>query len=257
MNVLVAPFVNALFGLYYWLGNLGWAVVVVTIGIRLALLPLVLPSLKSAGKMRELQPKLNKLKKKYGNSKEKLAKAQMDLYKTEGINPLSGCLPQVLQIAVLLMFFSAFRMVTDYVSGKGDLVKINSHLMVGFKIKEGFEFDSTFLGSDLTSTPAKVFSEGVGVGLVLPLVLLVGSGLMQFLGAKRMMPAAEVDESVAKKTKDKEDDIAVAMRKQSTYMMPLMTLIIGWNFSLGILLYWFINSAVMWGQQLVLAKKKK
>lgn len=255
MNMLIAPFVNALFALYYWLGNLGWAVVVVTVLIRLALLPLVLPSLKSAERMRDLQPKLNKLKKKYGTNKEKLAKAQMDFYKSEGINPLSGCLPQILQIAVLLMFFSAFRMVTDYVSGNGNLEKINSYLLTNFKIEEGFKFDSMFLGNDLIKTPAKAFSEGVGVGLILPLVLLVGSGLMQFLSAKKMMPAAKVDENVAKKTKGKEDDMAVVMRNQSTYMMPLMTLVIGWNFSLGILLYWFVNSAVMLGQQMVVKKK--
>ena len=172
--------------------------------------------------MRELQPKLNKLKKKYGSNKEKLAKAQMDFYKSEGVNPMSGCLPQILQIAVLLMFFSAFRMVTDYVAGNGNLEKINSHLISDFKIEEGFEFDSMFLGNDLIKTPADAFADGVGQGLILPLVLLVGSGLMQFLSAKMMMPASEVDKNVAKKTKDKEDDMAVAMRNQSTYMMPLM-----------------------------------
>jgi len=256
MNILVAPFVNILFGLYYWLGDLGWAVVLVTILIRLGLMPLVLPSLKSADRMRKLQPKLNKLKKKYGSNKEKLAKAQMDFYKNEGVNPMSGCLPQILQIAVLLIFFSAFRMVTDYASGNGNLEKINSHLIDSFKISEGFEFDSTFLGTDLVKSPADVFAGGVSWSFLLPLLLLVGSGLMQFLSAKKMMPAAKVDASVAKKTKDKEDDMAVAMRNQSTYMMPLMTLVIGWKFSLGILLYWFVNSAMMLGQQVWVKRKK-
>jgi len=256
MNILIAPFVNALFGLYYLLGNLGWAVVAVTVAIRLALMPLVLPSMKSAGKMQELKPKLDKLKEKYGKSKEKLAKAQMDLYKSEGVNPMSGCLPQILQIAVLLMFFSAFRMVTDYVSGKGDLMKINSHLLAGFRVEEGFQFNSNFLGSDLILTPAGVFKNGMGVALILPFLLLVGSGLMQFWSAKKMMPMAKTDVNVAKKTKDKEDDMAVMMRNQSTYMMPLMTLVIGWNFSLGILLYWFVNSAMMLGQQMLVKQSK-
>ena len=252
MSMLISPFVNALFGLYYWFGNLGLAVVVVTVVIRVALLPLVLPSLKSATRMRELQPKLDKLKKKYGSNKEKLAKAQMDFYKSEGINPLSGCLPQILQIAVLLMFFSAFRMVTDYVSGNGNLEKINSHLVASFRIEEGFEFNSMFLGSDLIKTPANVFSEGVGVGLILPLVLLVGSGLMQFLSAKKMMPAAKVDKSVAKKTKDKEDDMAVAMQKQMTYIFPVMTIFIGLTFPSGLVLYWLIFSLTTVVQQLVI-----
>jgi YidC/Oxa1 family membrane protein insertase len=65
MNLFIAPFVNALFGVYYLVGNLGLAIILVTVLIRLVLLPLMLPSLKSAEKMKELQPKLNKLKEKF------------------------------------------------------------------------------------------------------------------------------------------------------------------------------------------------
>src|SRR5512138_1797121 len=100
MNIFIAPFTNALFGFYYLFGNLGWSIIVVTVLIRLLLTPLVIPSFKSAKRMRELQPKLSKLKEKYGSDKKGLATAQMELYKQEGINPLSGCLPQILQIAI-------------------------------------------------------------------------------------------------------------------------------------------------------------
>lgn len=253
MNILVAPFINALFGINQIVGNLGWAVVVVTVLIRLLLLPLIIPSLKSAGKMRELQPRLKKLQEKYGKDKEGLAKAQMDLYKQEGVNPLSGCLPNILQIAVLLLFFSAFNMTTAFLNGKGSIEQVNSHLIEPLKINKEFKFSPDFLGSDLTETPAKIFSKGINRGLVLPIVLLLGSGLLQYFSSKLMMPAEKgVDQSAyTKATEDKEDDMMAAMRTQSTYMMPLMTIIIGWNFSLGILLYWFVNSAVMLGQQVV------
>jgi len=107
------------------------------------------------------------------------------------------------------------------------------------------------------ATPSLLFKQGVGINLILPLILLAGSALLQFLTAKMMSPAAEVDKKVAEKTKDKEDDLAVAMRNQSTYMMPLMTLVLGWNFNLGILLYWFVNSATMVGQQLIVLKSKR
>ena len=113
-----------------------------------------------------------------------------------------------------------------------------------------------FFGTDLIKSPADVFASGINWGLFLPLFLLVGSGAMQFLSAKKMMPAAKTDISVAKKTKDKEDDMAVAMRNQSIYMMPLMTLVIGWKFSLGILLYWFMNSAMMLVQQMWVKRGK-
>lgn len=265
MNILIAPFVNGLFGLYYLLGNLGWAVVVITVLIRLILMPLVFPSLKSAEKMRELQPKLRKLQEKYGKDKEGLAKAQMDLYKSEGVNPLSGCLPQILQIAVLIIFFQGFNMVVGFSEGKGTYESLNQLLIPAYQINQDFKFDPYFLGSDLRLTPANIFGQGVNFNLVLPLVLLLGSGLLQYWSAKKMMPASAIapagksaiDQSAyVKATPDKNDDMMEMMRTQSLYMMPAMTVFIGWNFSLGLLLYWFMNSAVMIGQQLVMEKSR-
>ena len=257
MNLFIAPFVNALFGVYYLVGNFGLAIVLVTILIRLVLLPLILPSLKSAQKIRDLQPKLNKLKEKYGNDKKALATAQMELYKVEGINPMSGCLPQILQIVVLLLFFSAFNMVTNFSSGKGSLDQVNTQLIQSFKIDQNFKFDLSFLGSDLLQTPAKIFTQGFGIGWIIPFILLIGSGALQFWSAKLMMPAPAVDKSIVKATKDKEDDMMSAMRTQSTYFMPLMTIFIGWNFSLWLLLYWFTTSALMIVQQLVVNRMNK
>lgn len=257
MNILIAPFVNALFGFYYLLGNLGWSIVAVTVVIRLLLLPLVIPSLKSAEKMRELQPKLKKLQEQYGKEKEKLATAQMELYKKEGINPLSGCLPQVLQIGVLIIFFSAFNMVVGFTEGKGKFSDLNKELISSFQINESFKFDTSFLGSDLRETPAKIYGQGMGLNVVLPVILLVGSGVLQFFSSKLMMPAPKADKTLVEKTKDKEDDMMSMMRTQSLYVMPVMTIFIGWGFSLGMLLYWFVNSGVMLIQQLVVEMGKK
>ncbi len=257
MNIFISPFVNALFGVYYLVGNLGWAVVVVTILIRLMLLPLVLPSLKSAKKMRDLQPKLKKIQEKHKGDKQKLAQAQMDLYKQEGVNPLSGCLPQLLQIAVLLLFFSAFNVVTGLAEGRLGPGDVNQHLIGNFKIEESFEFNKTFFGADITQTPSRIISGDIGWQVILPLVLLLGSGLLQFLVSKLMTPNPKTSEQIADKTKDKEDDMMAAMRTQTTYFMPIMTVIIGWNFSIGILIYWFVNSLVMLVQQLAADKLVK
>lgn len=254
MNLFKAPFVNALFGFYYLLGNFGWSIVVVTIVIKLILLPLIWPSLKSTKKIQALQPRLKSLKEKYGKDNQALAKAQMNLYKQEGINPMSGCLPQILQIVVLLLFFSAFSMVVNFSQGKGSLEEVNNQLIKPFKINEEFRFDLGFLGGDLSQTPANSFKDGMGVKMVLPLVLLLGSGILQYFGAKAAMPDPKITQNIAKKTEDKEDDMMAAMRTQSLYMMPVMTIFLGWNFSLGILLYWFTNSAMMVGQQLLMSK---
>lgn len=255
MNLFIAPFVNALFGFYYLFGNLGWSIILVTVIIRLVLMPLVWPSLKSSQKMQALQPKLKKLQEKFGSNKEALAKAQMELYKTEKINPLSGCLPNILQIAVLMIFFSAFNMVSGFSEGKVKAETVNQQLIQAFKVKEDFKFSDQFLGVSLSATPSKVLKGGVSWSLALPLFLLLGSAYLQYWSSKKMMPNPKADQSVVKKeTKDKEDDMMAAMRTQSTYMMPLMTVFIGYNFSVGILIYWFVNSAVMAGQQILMAQ---
>ena len=259
MNLLIAPFVNALFGSYYLTGNLGLAVILVTVIIRVLLFPLVLPSFKSDQKMRELQPRLKRLQEKYAGDKEGLAKAQMDFYKQEGVNPLGGCLPQLIQVAILIIFFSAFNLVAGFSEGKNTIAEVNKQLIPSFKIKEDFRFNVDFLGSDLRETPAKIFQKGVGEWLIVPFLMLIGSGYLQYLGAKLMMPSNQLsvtsDQLRVKEAKDKEkeksnaDDMQEMMRTQSMYMMPLMTIFIGWSFSLGILLYWFVNSAVMTAQQ--------
>ncbi|MBU4265207.1 YidC/Oxa1 family membrane protein insertase [Patescibacteria group bacterium] len=272
MSVFMSIFVSAIFGAYYLTHSLGWAVVLVTVVIKLLLLPLVLPSLRSAKKMSKLQPRLKKIQEKHKGDKQKLAMAQMDLYKSEGVNPMGGCLPQILQIVVLIMFFSAFNKVIGFSNnGNGETVErngrqvtkveleeINSYLIPSFKVDENFKFKTDFLGSDLAETPKKAFTGGNIAKMILPGILLIGSGLAQFLGAKMMMPSsakASDDTAYTKETPGKEDDMMAAMRTQSLYMMPLMTVFIGWSFSLGILLYWFVNSVMMIGQQVLIGKK--
>ena len=257
MNLFVAPFVNALFGFYYLFGNLAVSIILVTLLIRFLLLPLVLPSLKSSKKMQDLQPQLKKMNDKYGNDKNALATAQMALYKREKINPLSGCLPNILQIAVLMIFFSAFNMVSGFAEGKVEREKINQQLIPSFQVKDDFKINDELFGVRLSETPMKIFKSGVSMNWLLVLVLLLGSAGLQYLTAKMMLPAsAPKDTTYTEKTPGNEDDMMAAMRMQSLYMMPMMTLFIGLNFSLGVLLYWFVNSSFMLGQQKIVLKSQ-
>jgi len=237
--------------------SLGWAIVVMTLIVKFALLPLLIPSIKSAKVMRKLAPKLAELKKKYGNDKQVLSKEQMKLYTSAGVNPMSGCLPQILQIAVLILFYNSFQKLVSFSTGAIDVGKLNTYLFNFLQVAPDFSVNTSFLGSDLATIPSAAFSSGVVGTMILPIFLLLGSAGLQFLGAKLMMPTAETDKVVAKKTKDKEDDMTSAMRSQSMYMMPLMTVFIGWRFNVGILLYWFINSAMTVVQQVGVSKLDK
>ncbi len=91
----------------------GWSIVVFTVLIKFILLPLDLKSRKSMRRMSALQPQITKLQKKYANDKEKLNQKTAELYRTQRINPLSGCLPMLLSFPVLIAMFGAMRMVAN------------------------------------------------------------------------------------------------------------------------------------------------
>jgi len=88
-------------------GNWGFAIILLTVAVKLALYPLTLQSTKQMDAMQKLQPKMEALQKKLKDQPEKLQKETMELYKNEGVNPLGGCLPMLLQIPVFLALFFA------------------------------------------------------------------------------------------------------------------------------------------------------
>jgi YidC/Oxa1 family membrane protein insertase len=90
-----------------WLGNWGWAIIVLTVLIKLVFYKLSETSYRSMAKMRAVQPRLLSLKERYANDKQKMNQALMELYKKEKINPLGGCLPILIQIPVFIALYWA------------------------------------------------------------------------------------------------------------------------------------------------------
>ena len=87
------------------IGNWGWSIIALTILIKLAFYPLNAKAGRSMAQMKVLQPKMEKLKQLYGEDRQKLNQAMMELYRTEKINPLGGCLPIVVQIPVFIALY--------------------------------------------------------------------------------------------------------------------------------------------------------
>jgi YidC/Oxa1 family membrane protein insertase len=104
-TVLSKPLFWLLSLIYDLIGNWGWAIIIVTILIKAAFYQLSATSYRSMAKMRAVQPKLQQLKESYGDDKQGMNKALMDLYKKEKINPLGGCLPILVQIPVFIAFY--------------------------------------------------------------------------------------------------------------------------------------------------------
>ena len=91
--------------IHHVVGNWGWAIIFTTIVIKLIFYPLSDKSFRSMAGMRKLQPKMVQLKERFGSDRQALSKATMELYKTEKVNPLSGCLPIVIQIPVFIALY--------------------------------------------------------------------------------------------------------------------------------------------------------
>jgi YidC/Oxa1 family membrane protein insertase len=105
LTVIAAPLFWVLKLFHGWLANWGLAIILLTVTIKLIFFPLSAASYRSMAKMKLVTPRLVKLREQYGEDKVKLNQAMMDLYKTEKINPLGGCLPIVVQIPVFISLY--------------------------------------------------------------------------------------------------------------------------------------------------------
>lgn len=105
LTVIAAPLFWVLGAIHKLAGNWGWAIIGLTVLLKLAFFPLSAASYKSMAKMRVLTPKLVKLKETYGDDKQRLNQEMMALYKREKVNPLGGCLPVLVQIPVFIALY--------------------------------------------------------------------------------------------------------------------------------------------------------
>lgn len=214
-SLLYQPLLQSLVFLYRLFGNFGWAIIALTVVIRGILVPLTLPALKSAKKMQELKPHLDKLKEKHGKDKMKLQQEQMKLYQEHGINPAAGCLPYLLQFLILIALYNVF--INFIKLGKVDHTAINMG----------------FLWLNLAK-PDKIY--------ILPAL----AGITQFLMSLMMMPKTDVKHQPAKnetkKEHENEEDMALAMNRQMMLVMPAMTVFIGLSLPSGLALYWITTT---------------
>ncbi len=107
MTVISAPLFWLMSKIHLLVNNWGVAIILLTLLIKLIFFPLSAASYRSMAKMRVVAPKLEKIKQQYGDDREQLNRAMMELYKTEKINPLGGCLPMLIQIPVFIGLYWA------------------------------------------------------------------------------------------------------------------------------------------------------
>lgn len=234
--IFIQPLLNALLVFYHLLFNdLGLAVISLTIFIRLILVPLTTPSLQVMQKMRDLAPELAKIKEKHKNDKTRQMQAQADFYKSRGINPAAGCLPQIIQLVILIALFQVFIRVLS--SNGGITEKVNSLAYPPLQV-EG-TVNTKFLYLDLSKPDTFKLPD---IPFPIPGPFLLASALVQLLSSKMIAPAIVKQKKEALKTKGELDDVMASTQQQMVYLFPLITIFIGFNFASGLVLYWFIFS---------------
>jgi len=222
--ILYTPLFNLLVFLS-WLvpgHSVGWAIILITIIVRIALWIPNSKALKSQLYIREHQAELKTVTDKYTDPQEK-AKAQMAFYKEKGINPLSGCLPILIQLPILIILYRVF------ITGLGDirpdlLYSFTPHLDV---------VNAHFLGLNLADKDR----------FFLPVI----AAILQFVQAKmsqQMMPV-----------NNNPKDPGAMMTKQMLYIFPAMTYFIGSTLPAGLSLYWATTTLFQVGQQYWVMKK--
>lgn len=228
-NVITAGFTQFLVFLYAVIGDLGFTIIAFTLIIRFILLPLTIPSIKAQDKMKRMQPELKVLKKKFGPDKKGYQQAQMDLYKKYNINPLAGCIPQLLQLVILLFLYQALN--TFLHQPEIDGVAINTY----------------FLGLNLSIPDPRYIIPILAVVTQLILSLMIAPGAE----VKDEVPNKSKDKSVQKANKKEEDvaEMAASMQQQMLFIMPLMTGFFALRFPAGLGLYWVVTTIFSIGQQ--------
>lgn len=244
-TILTQPLLNSLILIYKLTGNLGWAIVLLTILLRFLMTPLVLPSLKISKKVQELAPELAKLKLQYKDDKQGLITAQAELYKKNGANPASGCLPQIVQLLILIALYSVFNTI---LATKADslIQTLNKNLYSFNQLAPDFKINTSFLYLDLNKPDVYHVP---GIPFPLPGLFLFLAAITQFLSTKMMSPEIKAEKKIAEKTEGASDDAMVEAQQQMAYLFPLMTLFIGFQFPSGLVVYWTIFSLASSVQQ--------
>ncbi len=228
---------------YNIVGDIGIAIVLVTLLIRLLLVPVYRAQIVSQRRMQMLQPELKAISQKYKGDRQKVSEEQMRLYKERGVNPASGCLPTVLTMVLLLPMYSVFSsgLTAPNISSMLDVVGVR---VLNVACQAGAATGAPciqphiwWLGGLDASTPEILFKVPV-IGFGFSLLALV-SALLQLLQTRMMMPSTSDPQAQA--------------QQRAFLLLPLLSLVYGSFLPAGLFIYWIVTTVFSIVQQYLIA----
>lgn len=240
--VIYEPILNALLYIQKTLpGNdMGLAIILVTLLIKGILYTPSLAAIRSSRQLQTLQPKLRELQTKYKNDRETLAKEQMKLYKESKVNPLSSCLPILIQLPILIGLYQVFF----------NGLKIDDQ---GFLVKEQLDHVYVWLRDYFAVTPLNtMFLNFVDISKSHNVILALLAGGTQFWQSKMLAAPKE-----PKTPEARDEAMTSAMNRQMMYIFPVVTLIFTYNLPAGLGLYWVASTVFTIVQQYIYLRSHK
>jgi len=198
------------------LGDVGFAIILVTIIVKMILVPLNSKSIRNQVLMKKMEPELKKIKSDFPN-KEEQAKKTFELYKKYKTNPFSGCLVLIIQMPIIIALYQVFY---NGLSIKPDL--LYSFIQIPSIIH------TNFLGLIQMDSHS--------------IVLAVLAGITQFIQGYLSSPATPKNTEIVKKNKDFQEQISDSMQLNVKYFLPIFVAFISWRISAGVALYWIMSN---------------
>ena len=222
--ILYKPLFNAVIFIYNILPgqDFGLAIVVLTLVIRSVFFPLTVRTVRSQRALNKINPRMKEIKERFKNDAQAQSAAIMKLYKDNNINPLSGCLPLLIQLPILIALYSAFA---------AGFKPENLDLLYGFIQNPGQINTLSFGFLDITKSSA---------------VLALVTGGFQYLQLKQN---SDIMGSTDRSGQPEGQNEMQALSKQMLYFFPVMIIIIGWNLPAGLIVYWLTTTLFSMGEQ--------
>ncbi|MCA9349290.1 YidC/Oxa1 family membrane protein insertase [Candidatus Saccharibacteria bacterium] len=255
-TILIKPVFNLLVAIYALIPghNLGIAIIIFTVLMRILMWPLVKKQLHHAKAMRELQPEIKRIKKEAGSDRQKAAIATMALYKEREIRPLAGAGYILIQLPLLIALYRGVNRVANnpqaIIDNSYSVVLRLDHMQ---ELKQDItKFDSTFVGTvDLTRRATE--DNGIYWGAMTFVIL---SALVQYYSSKQLMVSGNEKKSLRKLLKDQSEgkdvdqsEINEAAGRFTLYIIPGMIFLVSLGLVAALPFYWFINGLIGYMQQ--------
>jgi YidC/Oxa1 family membrane protein insertase len=233
---IIKPFLNflVLMGSILPGHDLGVAIILLTLAVKIILFIPTQKSLEGQKKMQLLQPQIEALRKKHADDAVKMNQEIMKVWKENKINPFQSCLPLLLQFPVLIGLYHVIRDTQD--------LALSQHLLYGAFQNLPWTFDTMFLGLNLTLTYALLFAP------LLVVLQFIQMKLTFFIADKKK--AKKVDEAV-----HQPDNPQDMQQKIMLYVLPLMIGFFAWKVPSAVSLYWGISTLFAIGQQLIVNRE--